>query len=189
MSSAADKATNWKAYADTRNKADVFRFLRDAGWQLTERTFYRHVSDGKLKKNRDGWYTVAAVRKYAEQWSVRPSGKTVQEETEDLTAAKMREEIARIRTIREREQFRLEIDRGKFLPRDTVEMELAGRAVVLEAGFDHLVYTRAAEWIALVGGDPSRADLLIAAMMSAKDEWLNHYARAQEFMVTIEGKQ
>lgn len=182
----SDVTTNWSAYTETPNKADVYRFLKSAGWQISERTFYRQVGDGKLKKNRHGLYSLAAVRKFAETWSVRPSGKTVHEESEDLTAMKLREEIARIRTTREREAFKLEIERGKFLPRDRVEMELAGRAVVLEAGFDHLVYTRAAEWIAITGGDPSRTDMLIAALMVAKNEWLNHYASAEEFMVNIE---
>jgi hypothetical protein len=178
---------SWKTFTDTKNKADVFRFLVEEGWQISERTFYRHVSDGKLKKNREGWYTASAVKKYAETWSVRPSGKTVVEEAEDLAAMKTRAEIERIQTTRSREQFRLEIEQGKYLLRDSIEMELAGRAVALEAGFDHLIYTRAAEWIALVGGEQNRADLLIAALMAAKDEWLNSYANAEEFLVTVKG--
>ena len=180
-------AADWKNFADTRNKAEVFRFLKDTGWQVSERTFYRHVSDGKLKKNREGWFTASSVKKYAETWSIRPSGKKVAEEVEDLAAMKTRAEIERINTTRQREQFRLDIEQGKYMPRDTIEMELAGRAVAMEAGFDHLIYTRAAEWTALVGGDQARADLLIASLMAAKDEWLNAYANAEEFVISIKG--
>jgi hypothetical protein len=179
------ESLSWKKFENTKNKADVYRYLRETGWQVSERTFYRHVSDGKLKKNRDGLYTAAAVKKYAETWSTRPSGKTVVEEEENLAAMKTRAEIDRIKTTQQREQFRLDVEKGKYLLRDTVDMELAGRAVALEAGFDHLIYTRAAEWIALVGGTQDKTDLLIASLMAVKNEWLGSYAAPMEYSVTM----
>jgi len=176
----------WKTYTPSKVRLDVYRFLAANGWDLSQRTFFRHVESGKLKKSKEGLYTARAVKKYAETWAVRTSGKTIIEEEEDLAAAKTRAEIDRIRTIKEREAFRLEIDRGKYLKRDDVELQLAARAVALEAGFDHMAYTKASEFIALVGGKQEQAELLIAALLVAKDEWLKSYASADEFEVVFE---
>jgi hypothetical protein len=177
--------SDWKAFVETSNKADVLRFLQASGWQISRRTFYRHLTDGKLKKNRAGLYTAPAVKKYAEAWNLKSSGKTGTEELGDLAAEKTRAEIERIKTTREREQWRLELEKGKYIPRDQLEMELAGRAVALEAGFDHMIYTRAPEWIALVGGNQAKADMLISSLMTAKDAWLGSYADPQEFQITF----
>lgn len=177
----------WKNYIPTANRLDVFRFLASSGWALSRSTFYRHLDSGKLRKNNEGVYSKNAVKKYASTWAVRTSGQTITEEVEDLAAEKTRSEIKRINTIQARESFRLDIERGKYLKRDDLELQLAGRAVALEAGFDHLVYTRASEFIVMVGGDTSRADLLIAAMMEAKDEWLRSYVSTDGFEITIDG--
>jgi hypothetical protein len=177
----------WKTFTPSKIRLDVYRFLAANGWDLSQRTFFRHVESGKLKKNKEGLYSARAVKKYAETWAVRTSGKTIIEEEEDLAAAKTRAEIKRIATIQEREAFRLEIDRGKYLKRDDVELQLAARAVALEAGFDHMAYTKASEFIALVGGKQEQAELLIAALLVAKDEWLKSYASADEFEVVFEG--
>jgi hypothetical protein len=58
---------------------------------------------------------------------------------------------------------------------------MAGQAVALEAGINHIFYTNTAKLVALVGGDTSRTDLFIDAMMTAKDELLIVYASAEGF--------
>ena len=120
---------------------------------------------------------------------MRNSGQTVAEEQEDLAATKTRAEILRIETAQARDAFRLDIDKGRYLPRADIELQMAGRAVALEAGYDHMIYTKAAEWVALVGGKQEQAELLIAALLAAKDEWLKSYANGDEFEITIEALQ
>jgi hypothetical protein len=177
----------WKTFIDTKNRRDVHRFLVAAGWDISERTFYRQVKEGKLTKNSDGLYTARTVKKYAEQYAVRGSGQTVLEIEEDLTAAKLRAETRRINTVQAREAFRLDVEQGKYLPRADIEMQLAARAVALEAGFDHMVYTKASELVALVGGRQENAELLIAALLAVKDEWFKSYASVEEFEVFFPG--
>lgn len=177
----------FRMYVPTKTRLDVYRFLAANGWGISQRTFYRHVDTGKLKKNKDGLYSARAVKKYAETWAVRTSGQTIIEEEEDLAASKTRAEIDRIRTIQEREAFRLNVEKGKFFPRDDLEMELAARAVALEASFDHMVYTKATEVIAVAGGKPENAELVIAFLLMFKDEWFKHYASVEEFVVVFPG--
>ena len=85
-----------------------------------------------------------------------------------------------------RELFRLNVERSKYVERDEIELQIAARAVVLEAGLDHMIYTRTAEWVALTGGFQELTELLIADFMDAKDELLKVYVNAEEFEITID---
>ena len=179
-------ACDWKQFEDTRNRADVLRFLKKQQWQVTDRTFYRHCKDGKVRKNRNGFYTSRMVKKYAETWLTRPSGKTVQQEGEDLLAEKTREEIERIRVDREHRRFKFEVEQKLYLPRADVEAELAGRAIVLDNGLTYLIQANANELIALVGGDQTRSGELVAFLVEKKDRLMNEYAAMGDFVVDIE---
>ncbi len=176
---------NWKTYTDTKNKAAVLRHLESDGWEVKKQTFYNHCASGKLAKNRNGLFTRRTVKKYAETWLVRSgSGQTVAEEGEDLLAEKTREEILRIRTTREREEFRLGKERGLYMLRSDIYLELAGRAVVLENNLRHLVQSRVPAYIAAVHGRQDRVPDLVDMMDTDIDKLLNEYATS-EFQVVI----
>lgn len=175
----------WQTYTDTKNKADVLRHLESDGWEVKKQTFYNHCTSGKLTKNRDGLYTRRMVKKYAEKWLVRSaSGQTVAEEEENLLATKTREEILRIRTTREREEFRLDKERGLYMLRSDIYLELAGRAVVLENNLRHMVQSKVPAYIAAVGGKQDHVPDLIDSMNIDIDKLLNEFATS-EFQVII----
>ncbi len=177
-------APNWKNYTGSKNKADVLRFLRSDGWEVKKQTFYNHCKSGKLVKNRNGLFTVRVVKKYAETWLVRSvSGLTVAAEEEDLLATKTREEIQRIRIIRQREEFKLGVDRGNYILRSDLEAELAARAVAFDNGLTHMIQSSAPDIVALVRGDQSRTADLVAFLNEAKDRLLNEYATSARFAV------
>ena len=152
-------------FQDTKNAAGVLRFLHANGWKVEKTQFYTHVKQGKLARN--------------------DTGKTIGEEQEDLQRVKLSEEIKRIRVQQERDNFKFDVERGKYLPRAEVEQELAGRAVALDAGYNHMVYSRVQEFISVVGGDPSKASLLIECLLTARDDWFNQYAAPMDFEVEL----
>lgn len=182
---AADPET-YLQFQDSKNAAAVLRFLHANGWKVEKTQFYQHVKQGKLARNEQGLFTRRAVLKYAKDWVPRnDTGKKVGEEQDDLQRIKLEEEIKRIRVQQERENFKLDAERGKYLPRAEVEQELAGRAVALDAGYNHMVYSRVQEFISIVGGDPVKASLLIECLLTARDDWFNQYASAMEFEVEL----
>ncbi len=173
-------------FQDTKNAAGVLRFLQTNGWKVEKTQFYQHVKQGKLARNDQGLFTRRVVLRYAKDWVPRnDTGKTIGEEQEDLNRTKLQEEIKRIRVQQERDNFKFDVERGKYLPRADVEQELAGRAVALDAGYNHMVYSRVQEFISIVGGDPSRASLLIESLLAARDDWFNQYAAPMDFEVEL----
>lgn len=173
-------------FQDTKNAAGVLRFLQTNGWKVEKTQFYQHVKQGKLARNDQGLFTRRAVLRYAKDWVPRnDTGKTIGEEKEDLNRTKLQEEIKRIRVQQERDNFKFDVERGKYLPRADVEQELAGRAVALDAGYNHMVYSRVQEFISIVGGDPSKASLLIECLLTARDDWFNQYAASMDFEVEL----
>lgn len=173
-------------FTDTKNAAAVLRYLHGNGWKVEKTQFYQHVKQGKLTRNDQGLFTRRTVLRYAKDWVPRTdTGKTIGAEQEDLNRTKLQEEIKRIRVQQERDNFKFDIERGKYLPRADVEQELAGRAVALDAGYNHMVYSRVQEFIATVNGDPGKAPQLIESLLTARDDWFNQYASDMEFEVEL----
>lgn len=173
-------------FQDTKNGAAVLRFLHNNGWNVEKTQFYQHVKQGKLARNDKGLFTRRAVLKYAKDWVPRSeTGKKVGEEQTDLQRIKLEEEIERIRVQQRRDNFKFDVERGKYLLRAEVEQELAGRAVALDAGYNHMVYSRVQEFISVVGGDPGKANLLIECLLTARDDWFNQYASAMDFEIDL----
>jgi len=175
----------WSAYQPTSNRLEVYRYLASHGWGLSQRTFYRHVESGKLVKNGEGLYTRRAVKKYAETWAVLRSGQTPVEEEQDLAATKTRAEIARINKTLERETFELDVKQGKYILRDDVYMEMASMVVIFEAAYDHMAYTRAAEFVATVKGDQALTEQLITTLLAAKDDMFASISNTREWEITF----
>lgn len=178
----------WENFVNTPTKLVVLIFLQETGWEVKKSTFYdSHCATGKLKKNRNGVYTKTAVKKYAETWLVHGGlGTTVPEDDENLSRIKLQSEIARIDTAEERDRFKLEVERGKYIARDQMDRELAARAVVLDNGLDYLFRAFVHEMVALVGGDADKAPLLLDFCLKKKDEQLNLYANLEDFTVVME---
>jgi hypothetical protein len=191
--SAEEALTEYAAsigYGETKEELNnisvVLAYLVNSGWKCTKTSLYRHQQQGKIKPDADGKYSKRIVDKYARTFLKQTAtGKRVVEETDDLQRKKLIKENARLDLTIEREQFNLDKDRGLYVPREQMEIELATRAGILVAGLKHWVQSKAADWIAAVGGDNKRVGELINIMNRDVDEHINIYASAKEYEVII----
>jgi hypothetical protein len=178
---------NWQNYTDTKVQFDVLTYLQQTGWMIKKQTFYNHCGSGKLKKSRNGLFTRTAVKKYAETWLVHGGlGATVEEDSDNLLRTKTTKEIARIDIITTREQFKHDVDLGKYVSRSDVEVELVSRAIVLDNGFEYMFQAYLSEMIALVKGDQQRGPALLEFLQTKKNDQMNIYANMGEFLVALE---
>jgi hypothetical protein len=171
------------------NTKQVYEFLADQGWKVSQRAVYNHVKDGKLRK-KDGVFTSQAVNKYAKTFLNRKdSGQMLSEEHEQLQKQKLTHEVRRLKIQIERDEHKLGVEQGKYLPREDFELELAARASVFDAGFRYFFQSMAPEIIVLVGGNIKKIPEFIAAMNTKLDEQLNEYATTKEYQVMILGEE
>jgi hypothetical protein len=182
--SLADPTGPWKT------RAAVLRYLQSAGWQIEKQTFYNHTKPGhrdfKLAADK-GYYAKGRVDKYAREWLVRrDTGLKVDEEDGGLLRIKTEEEIKRIKQDIEIKQFKFDTERRKYLARDLLELEIVGRAGVLDSGFNFLIQSKALELVAMVGGDQKRVPEFISFFQAEWNRMLAGFARLDNIETLFE---
>jgi len=183
---------NLNDFQETATAADVLRYLQEQGFTINRRTFFNHAKQGKIRRGAADTFTRQTLREYIKTW-LKPQHRPKQCGDEDdpadtdWAARKLRAEAekAEIAVIRARHD--LEIQRAKFMSREEVELGLAGRVVILESLYEHMVYTQAARFIDIVNGDQARVNELIEALFEGRDDWFNAYADADEYEITYTG--
>ncbi|MBW2650661.1 MAG: hypothetical protein JRC66_06570 [Deltaproteobacteria bacterium] len=174
---------------DTRtfpNRLAVTKWLKDNGWKVSKSTVYNRIGKAKLLSREDGLFHLKDVKKYARVFlKRRDTGKRVQDEQDDLQRRKTRLEVEKLEISNARDRRKQEVEEGEYIPRDQLEIELASRAAVLDAGIAHFFQSNAGAWIDIVSGDQRKLSELIGMLMAAKDDFMNQYARAKEFVVEM----
>lgn len=162
-------------------------YLDKEGWQVSQSGVYKHKKEGKLLPVADGTYRQKDVDKYARTWlKLKSTGKKKQDKLDELQRQKLELEQKKLQIETDRAQLKFEIEKGKYIEKERMFLEMAARAGILDAGLNHWIHTGAAEWIRLVDGDLKKISDLIATMNTGKDELLNHYARMREFQVIFD---
>lgn len=179
------EASVGQAPAEFRNARAVAEWLKSAGWKLNQSTLYAHVKDGKLRPDETGSFPLKAVQKYAAAFLSRKD--TLQKlSDEDLNRRKLKCEIERIQEQTRRERLRRQIEEGKYLLRESFELELAARAAVIDTLRRNTIMSFAAEIVGLVKGDSKKVPDLIQYLLAQHEDEMNQYATVREFHVLFD---
>ena len=176
----------WAEFHDSKNKRDVLRQLQDLGYDLTERTFYRHCAVGKCRTGKGGLYTRRTVKQYIESEGIAQNGVDPADDdgpNTQLSIEKQRLENEKLKWHNKTAQLEYQKKAGKLIEREALAMELAARVVVLDTGFNQTIEMEAAAIIALVGGDQTRMPEFIETIRNIWNALLNSYATTDEFEV------
>lgn len=172
--------------ASFANIADVLGHLKRAGWKVTRSSLYRHHQEGKFVA-RDGAYLHKDVDRYARTWLKKEStGKRERDGIDELQRKKAERELKRLDLEIQQRELVYAKELGKLVPREQIEVEMAGRAAVLDAGLRHWVHANAAEWVRTVAGDSKKVGDLILLMGRSLDEHINNYAAPRDYRIVIE---
>lgn len=172
------------------NRLAVAEYLKANGWKVSKSTLYNRTGKAKLVPREDGLYYLKDVKKYARFFLKRQdTGQRVQEQLDEQQRKKMRLEIEKLEEDVARSRMKRQVEEGKYIPRDQIELELAGRAAVLDAGLTHLFQSQAGALIEVAGGDPRKTAEVIHRLIEEKNRFLNQYAAAIDFTVEIVGEE
>lgn len=175
-----------------KSRYAAYKWLADNGYKVKKSKVYMDADAGLLRVERDGTVTIESVRRYIDhpEAGIREHLETAQAgEDREIREYNRRTAIAKMKIAEadaEKKEFDLEKERGLHIPRADLEMEMAGRAAVLEQGLRNLVQIRAEDWVHLVGGDVNRAGELRAAINSEVDHLLNRYVTTESFSVMFD---
>ena len=186
----------------------VLRHLQAVGYRVKKSTLYNHAGQGLLRKNGDGLYTPALVRKYVRQAGLprldgtasdlpdQPAGSLpdIQDHPaalapDQLPEEKLRQEVLKLRAQARREQLKADREAGRLIDREDLYLELAARAVVLNTGYRQLVAMEAPAWIAAAHGDPALLPEVESMMLHAWDNLIGQYATRDRFEVLFDKEE
>lgn len=169
--------------ANLKDVSAVLKYVEEAGRKLKKTKLYDDIGLGRLKKQPDGTFKLRDVDRYA---ATLPTLGTSDKVAVDAAQRQKRREEAEIRRIENaaaKDEFQLGVLKGRYITRETVYLELAGRAVTLASGLKTAFESSILDLISLVEGNPRKAQNLIQALEEKLDAALNEYAQVEEFEV------
>lgn len=170
--------------------ADVLKYLTDNGWKVTKPSLYRHRKEGKLLPEKDGSYKLRTVMKYSKTFlKIAATGMRPQETTDNLQRKKLEQELKNLTLKNEREKFNYEKDKGLYIPRGQMDIELVGLAGLFWSELKNAVLTETAGWITTVNGDMRKQGELQNQIMDKIDQIMNHCAGNREYELIIDPEQ
>jgi len=183
---AIDKYNSASRQPDIRvfkNRVKVVAFLQGQGYKVKKSKFYADCKVGLCRMAADGSITEDEVNRYVRRVGLQLLEKRASDPASEMLARKNEKEVERLEEQISKLRREREIIEGKYLDRGTVEMEVAGKCAVLEAGIRHLLHTRLADWLDLVA-----ASGMAAAMDAAQQDLnalFNEFASLDGFEVII----
>lgn len=162
----------------------VLEYLRDCGRKVAKSKLYNDVKAGLLLKHKGG-FRLSDVDVYAQSLPLTSAPKEDGDRIKRLTQRRQEATIAKIEQETERIRFKGEVERGKYIPREDVELELASRALVLESGIKQAVEMNVLDLIHLVEGTPNKSQEFLERFEEMLNAALNEYASTAEFEVRI----
>lgn len=170
--------------------ADVLEYLEDSGWRVTKTSLYRHQKEGKFLPQGDGKFSRRDIDKYAKTWlKEKSTGKRVNDRIDELQRKKLERELENLDIDYARKKLAHEKEQNKYIPKEQMEIELAARAGILDAGLKHWIQSRAADWIRTVDGDTKKVGELMNLMNRDLNEHINNYAAATEYQVIVDAEE
>lgn len=175
--------------ADVNNETGIkdyrsmLAYAEEQGRKVKKTKLFQDIKKGLLKKQPDGSFRKKDADRYLASLPMAGTGDLVAEKASDRQRRKEEQEIRRITNAANREEFDLEVKKGKFIPREQVHLELAARAVTLATGLKTAFEAHGLDIIALVDGNPKKAAALIEFLEKLLEESFNEYSRPMEFEI------
>lgn len=164
-----------------KTQLQAAEWLRGKGFRVQKSKFSKDVRAGMVGRGEDG-FTEEGLLAYA---NAKADRVVVEEDKQDRQASLMRLNAdADLKTVQaKRMQLRLEIEQGRYLPREDHELELSKRAQFFKNEVENFCYREAAEIIAVCGGDESRLEALQRHLLKRAESWLDAYSKDMEFVI------
>lgn len=170
-----------------KNVAAVLEYAAEKGRKVAKSKLYKDISAGRLKKVDGGKFRIADVDRYLLTLDVTETPAPLADKVADRMRRKEEADIRRAEAAARREEFNLEVAMGRYIRREEVYVELAGRAVALRDALKNGTEACALDLVELVEGKPELSSALLNRLGRLFDESLGEYARPITLEVEFTG--
>ncbi len=167
---------------------EVLAYLQtELGRKVKQSKLYQDRSAGLLRVDADGSYSLTSVKKYALTLPVITAvSPKLASQAETLSLRRAQAEAEKAEEYTKLMVRKREILEGKYIPREQLELLLAGRAVMLDEGLRAMVVRDAAELIEAAGGNPQNSKSFCDKFDEKISQLLTDYTRLEEIEVEFE---
>lgn len=167
-------------------REEVCKYLVEAGYAAKYSTVCLHCKQGKLLPAAGGYYRRRDVDRYAgTHLKEAATGMKKKSREDQLQRKKLEMELENLELQNKTRSLQYEKEMGKYVEKERMEMELAGRMTVLKSGYKHWIQSTAVDMIRLVGGEVNKTGELINMATKEFDRHLHQYSKEQEWEVEI----
>lgn len=159
-------------------------WLKEHGFKVAKSKFYRDAATGKIGTLPGGGFSEEILRAYGQTYAT-PLAREEDKKTGAVTVRRLDADARLKEAHARRVELKLEIEAGKFLPREEHETDLAARAVFFAQQVENFCYLAAPKIILALGADDSKTHELLALLQAETATWLDAYARDRVFHVEI----
>lgn len=172
------------------NRIEALKALRRQGYKIGKSKLYADCAAGRLKLDADGAVLERELAAYVRRVGLDRPADDGGDEIAGLDLERKRLEVQRLEEQVTKFRFEREALEGRHIPRDQVEMEIAGRAAVMESMLNNAIASLGRERRIM---EPSGEEVLVAVIEVAelRDEvgaMLDVYATTGEFQVLFGGE-
>lgn len=168
-----------------KNQRQATLWLKSLGYKVTTSTFNNHFHEGHIPTNAQGQFEEVTLRSYANLKLEAVEKKAAVDNLQkslDKTSAD-----ARLKNIQaDRQQLKLERERGNLMPRDQYEKMLAARAIFFRREIENYIQLHGSAIIHLVGGREEALVELFHYWNETTADWMHAWSREREFVVDLD---
>lgn len=165
--------------------SDVVKWLADEGYKIKKSKVYKDAKAGYLVMSEDGSYSQEAVLAYVHTQSLDKIANIKADKLDALSEKRLQKEVEKLTVQVDKLTWDMDRDQGKYLLKDDVRTELAMKITAFEAGFKHVASTCASDWIAAVGGNQEKQQVMVDMIHGAIDKLLGEFAQVDELDLLV----
>ena len=171
-----------------RNRIEALKYLKAQGYAIEKSKLYADHKNNLVKLQADKSITMTELERYIKRAGLEKPADQATDGASQVSLEKQRHEADLQREMARERKRRNDVADGLLMPREQVHLELAGRAVALEAGFKHdisLETPAIMEAADAIADKTERNQFIASRLHDLVDRRLNEYANAKTFLATI----
>lgn len=160
------------------NALRVLEWLQNEGYKVKKSSIYRHIQEGRLRRQRDATFILRDVRRYARHYLRQGALGNPQSSNrlDNLQEKRIVAETRRLEAQANMSEIKAKVIDGMYVDRFSFERALALRASTFKNDIQSWIRADAGNIVNVCGGSPEKTPDLVEFMLNSLEKFLGRYA-------------